>query len=282
VASESLIEKCCLIAHPAAGNPTQYLVEQAFERAGLDWRFMTFDVPADRLGDAMRGIRALGFHGVKVGDPFQSVVLEHVDDLTDAARRSGSINCITEVDDRLLGDNTEGAAIVRLIRKHTDPGGSKVVILGAGRLARAAGMELASAGAAAITLMSRNATAGQLLADSIQRQTGVNMDVVPLEGNVSIDSDPAVLVNATSLGATKPDAKLPIDIESLSTKLIVVEAAYNTWRTWLSTQAAQKGCRTIDGLAIYVEQTALALQTWTGKLPDTEEMREAAEEFLGI
>ena len=64
--------------------------------------------------------------------------------------------------------------------------------------------------------------------------------------------------------------------------LVVVEAAYNTGRTWLTAQAAQKGCKIIDGLSIYVEQTALALKAWTGKMPDTAAMREAAEEFLGI
>jgi shikimate dehydrogenase len=282
VLSESLIEKCCLIASPAAGNPTQYLVEQAFERAGLDWRFMTFDVDPERLGDAMRGIRALGFHGVKVGDPFQATVLEHVDDLTDAARRCGSINCITSQDGQIVGDNTEGAAVVRLVRQQVDPAGAKVVIVGAGRFARVIGMELAAAGASAITLISRNPTAGQLLVDSIQRQTGVTMTVVPLGANTTIDPDTAVLVNATSLGTTKPDAKLALNIDSFPPQLVIVETAYSTWRTWLSGQAAQKGCRTIDGLAIYVEQTALALKSWTGTLPDTAEMREAAEEFLGI
>ena len=53
--SASIIEKCCLIANPAAGNPTQYLIEQALEQQGLDWRFMTFEVEPERLGDAMRG-----------------------------------------------------------------------------------------------------------------------------------------------------------------------------------------------------------------------------------
>src|SRR4051812_38760985 len=65
VRSATLIEKCCLIANPAAGNPTHYLVEQSFAQSGLDWRFMTFEVEPPQLGDAMRGIRALGFHGVK-------------------------------------------------------------------------------------------------------------------------------------------------------------------------------------------------------------------------
>jgi shikimate dehydrogenase len=282
VHSESLIEKCCLIANPAAGNPTQYLMEQAFERLGLDWRFMTFDVEPERLGDAMRGIRALGFHGVKVGEPFQSSVLEHVDEFTEAAKRAGSVNCITAAGERLKGDNTEGPALVSLIRKEVDPAGKRAAILGSGRLARVAGLELAGAGFANIMIVSRNATAGQELADAIQRQTKAPATFVPLAGTVAIEPDTAVLVNATSLGSTKPDAKMPLDVESLTAKPVVVEVAYNTSRTWLTSQATQKGCRIIDGVSLYVEQTALALQTWTGEMTDTSAMREAAEEFLGI
>jgi shikimate dehydrogenase len=282
VPSASLIEKCCLIANPVAANPTHYLVEQAFERAGLDWRFMTFEVEPPRLGDAMRGIRALGFHGVKIGEPFQSSVLEHVDELSDAAKRVGSVNCITAQDERLVGDNTEGAALVALVRKEVDPAGKKVLLLGAGRLARVAAMELASAGVAAITVASRNAAAGKELADAIQRQAKAAATFVPLTGTVAIEPDTALLVNATSLGSTKPDAKMPLDAESLAAQPIVVEVAYNTARTWLTSQAAQKGCRIIDGVAIYVEQTALAFERWTGTMTDTGAMREAAEEFLGI
>ena len=63
---------------------------------------------------------------------------------------------------------------------------------------------------------------------------------------------------------------------------VVVDVAYNTSRTWLTSQAAERGCRVIDGLSLYVQQTALALQAWTGVKSDTVTMREAAEEFLGI
>jgi shikimate dehydrogenase len=282
VPSESLIEKCCLIANPAAGNPTQYLIEQAFEQQGLDWRFMTFEVESERLGDAMRGVRALGFHGVKIGEPFQTSVLEHVDELTDAARRCGSINCITASGERLVGDNTESAALVALVRQQVDPVGRRAVVIGAGRVARAIAIGLAGAGSTPITITSRNPTTGQQLVESIQQQTSAQAKFVPLVGSVVIEPDTAVLVNATSLGSLKPEGKLPIDVDSFGPKLVVADVAYNTSRTWLTGQAAQKGCRIIDGLSIYVEQTALALKSWTGALPDTVAMREAAEEFLGI
>jgi shikimate dehydrogenase len=283
VPSDSLIEKCCLIANPAAGNPTQYLLEQAFDRNGFDWRFMTFEVEPERLGDAMRGVRALGFHGVKIGEPFQAVVAEHADELTETAQKSGSINCITMIDGRLIGDNTEAAAFAMLVRQQFDPVGRSATIIGAGRLARVIAMALAAAGSTPITIASRNATDGQQLVETIQQQSSATALYVPLGSESQIlNSDTALLVNATSLGSIKPEAKLPVDVQLLGPKLVVAEVTYNVGRTWLPAQAAQQGCRIIDGLALYVEQTALSLQAWTGIMPDTVAMREAAEEFLGI
>jgi shikimate dehydrogenase len=283
VRSATLIEKCCLIANPAAGNPTHYLVEQAFAQAGLDWRFMTFEVEPAQLGDAMRGIRALGFHGVKVGDPFNEAVIEHLDEVSDVARRCGSVNCVSATGERLVGDNTEGAALVELLQQHINPVGKRAMILGAGRMARAIAIALVDAGVTAITVASRKETAGQELVALIGQQSGASATFIPLGGNsVAINADSALVVNATSLGASKPEAKLPLDVESLGPKLVVAEVAYNTSRTWLTHQAAERGCRVIDGLSLYVHQTALALRAWTGVTPDTVSMREAAEEFLGI
>jgi shikimate dehydrogenase len=283
VPSTTLIEKCCLIANPVAGNPTHYLVEQAFAHKGLDWRFMSFEVEPKSLADAMRGLRALGFHGVKIGEPFHEMVIEHLDDVSEAARRCGSVNTVTAEGERFIGDNTEGAAFVELLRQHIDPVGRQATVLGAGRLARTIAVALADAGASAITVASRNAEAGQKLVEFIQQQTPAAATAVRLGSEpLALEPETAVLVNATALGTADPEAKLPLNVESLGSKLVVSEVAYHASRTWLTRQAGERGCRIIDGLSLYVQQTALALQAWTGVRPDTVAMREAAEEFLGI
>lgn len=281
--SATLIEKCCLVACPVTGNPTQYMVEHAFALNGLDWRFMTFEVEPPRLGDAMRGIRALGFHGVKIGEPFQEAVIEHLDEVSDRARKCGSVNVIATQGDRLVGDNTEGAALVELIRQHVNVVGKRAVVVGSGRMARAIALALADAGLAGIAVACRSAERGERLVELIQQQTASTATLLPLSGAVvNVEPDTAVLVNATSLSTADHAAKLPLDSASFGTKLVVADVAYNTSRTWLTRQAAERGCRIIDGLAMFVQQTALALHTWTGMTPDTVSMREAAEEFLGI
>src|SRR4051812_26242749 len=196
VTSASLIEKCCLIANPAAGNPAQYLIEQAFAQIGLDWRFMTFEVEPDRLGDAMRGIRALGIHGTKVSEPFHVSVCEFLDELSDTARRCGSVNCVTATDEKLVGDNTEGIALADLVQQQISLIGKSAMIIGAGRLARAIAIGLTDAGVESITVASRNESAGKELIELLRKETSAKTSFIALAAApIPVDSDTALLVN---------------------------------------------------------------------------------------
>jgi shikimate dehydrogenase len=283
VTSPTLIEKCCLIAQPVAGNPTHFMIEQAFEHAGLDWRFMSFEVSPERLGDAMRGIRALGFRGVKVAEPHQETVIEYLDDLTDRARLCGSVNCVSYDGSRLLGDNTEGAALVELIQELGEIKGRRAMFVGTGRFARALATAIAQAGASSIVVASRSSTAGTRLVELIQSQ---NVEATLVEFGdkkpIKIDGDVAVLVNATSLSTLNPNSPVPIDAAAAGSDGIVADVAYNAPATWLTRAALKRGCRVIVGVDLYVRQTALALATWTGIPTDLAGMHDAAEEFLGL
>lgn len=282
--SLTLIEKCGLIAQPVAGNPTHFMIEQAFAQAELNWRFMSFEVEPAQLGDAMRGIRALGFRGVKIAEPHQQAVLEYLDDLTDRARLSGSVNCVTSDGARLLGDNTEGLALVDLVREQADLTGARAMLLGSGRLARAIATALAQNGVAAITVVSRSPESGRQLVALLQGETPVTASLVEIgEGDViQVGGDVSLLVNATSHSTSHPDRPLAMEFAAPPSAAIAVDVAYHSPDTWLTREAAKRGYRAIDGVALYVEQTALAYKSWTGVSPNTAAMREAAEEFLGL
>lgn len=284
MSSPTLIEKCCLIASPVAGNPTHFMVEQAFLLAGLDWRFMSFEVDPKLLGDALRGIRALGFRGVKVAEPHQVTVVEYLDELTERARLCGSVNCVTADGGRLLGDNTEGLALVDLVQAHQELTGKKAIVVGAGRLARVIAVALAQAGVASIAVASRSPESGRRLVDFVESETAAAASLLEFSERepIKIAGDVTLLVNASSLGTADPGATLPIELSGQSADGVVVDVSYASPSTWLTQQAAKRGCRVIDGVDLYVEQTALAFKTWTGVAPDKAAMREAAEEFLEL
>ena len=283
MSSQTLLEKCCLIGQPVAGNPTHYMIEQAIRQAGSDWRFLTFEVSKEDFADAMRGVRALGLRGVKLIAPHREAVLEFVDEQSDHAQLARSANCVTRRDGRLIADNTTGQALAKLVGEIAAASGFQVTIFGAGRAAAAIGAALALCGAAGVTFISRTAEPAMQLVSRINSDTNCTAthEVWP-DSKYVVASDVNLLINATSLGTTDPDEPLPIDVDSLRPDLIVADISFNPPNTWLLEEATRRQCQVIDGLSILVEQTALALQDWSGIEADRHAMREAAEEFLVV
>jgi shikimate dehydrogenase len=282
MSSAPLQEIVCCLGQPVAGNPTQYMLEKAFAAAGLDWEYLTCEVPPEKLADAIKGVRALGFKGANLTIPHKVEVIRHLDQLSPAAELAGAVNCVNCVDDTLVGENTDGKGFVQSLRTLVDPVGQKIVLLGAGGAARAIAVELALAGAAAITIVNRTPERGQALAELLRQKTQVAADFVPLAGDYAIPPDAGVFINATSIGLGNAAARLPIAADSLRPKLIVGDVAFNPPQTWLIRIAADRGCRALDGLGMLVNQAVICFRIWTGREADAEVMRDALEEYLEI
>lgn len=80
----------------------------AFEALGLDWAYVPFAVPPERIAEAVAGIRALGLRGVNVTVPLKELVPPYLDALTPRAARLGAVNTIINNDGHLTGDSTDG------------------------------------------------------------------------------------------------------------------------------------------------------------------------------
>lgn len=266
-----------------AGNPTQYMLEKAFDAARLDWRFLTFEVPPLEFEGALRGARIFGFHGVMLSPPHRSRVLPYLEHLGDAARISGQVNCIKQEANHLHGYNTEGRALRQLLEQAGAVKNAKVTILGAGRLARAIGAELSLVGVQELIFACRDPESAEGLVNTLLDQTPLEncrAEKLDEQAPLAIDEDCRAVVNATPIGTNGPAEHLPIDIDRLSKKTLVADVVYNPPQTWLLTRAADHDCPTIDGLTLLIEQAALAFEIWTGASADRQAMREAVEEFL--
>ena len=269
-----------MLGHPVAGNPTQYMFEKAFAHHELDWRYLSLDVPPEDLANAVRGMRAMGFHGGNCAEPHKRAVLLHLDRNTEAAELSGSVNCILREDRQLVGENTEGKSLLAAVRRRIDPAGKRIVILGAGHVARAIGVELAWAQAGPITIVNRSEAAGRYFAELLTNRLRASACYIPWEGDYAAPPETDVLIHATTIGGD--DERVPVSIDQLRADALVADAIQNPPRTRLLADAQEHGCATIDGLELFVGQAAICFKLWTEIELDTTVMSEAVEEFLGV
>ena len=267
-----------VLGYPVAENPTQVMIEAAFAKMGLDWRYLTLEVAPERLAAAVEGLRACGFKGFNCTIPHKVAVIPLLDGLSPAAEKIGAVNCVVNRDGKFLGDNTDGKGFLQSVSAVRPVSGTRVVILGAGGAARAIGVELALAGAADITIVNRDPTRGQTLASLIVERTGVSARFVPWEGKYPVPSGTEILVNATSIGLFPDvDAEVPLDLGTLKPDLLVCDVIPNPPRTRLVRDAEKAGCVVLDGLGMLVNQGVIGIQLWTGADPDPLVMRQALE-----
>lgn len=270
------------MGQPVAGNPTQYMLEKAFQAAGLDWRYLTLEVAPQNLADAIRGMRAMGFRGGNFTIPHKVTVIEHLDGLSPAAELMGAVNCVNRTGEQLIGENTDGKGFVQSLRGVTDPAGKKVVLLGAGGAARAIAVELGLSGVSDITVVNRSQPCGESLVELLNSRLQLQASFVPWNGDYELPPETEILVNATSIGLGNANARVPLAEATLHPGLIVADVIFNPPQTRLIRTAAEHGCQTVDGLGMLVNQAVISFKIWTGSDADPAVMRDALEEFLGI
>ena len=280
--SSSIQKMVCCMGKPVAGNPTQYMMEKAFAAAGLEWRYLTLEVESEDLGDAIRGMRAMGFRGGNFTIPHKVHVAQYLQGLSKAAKLMGAVNCIRREGDSFIGENTDGKGFVQSLREVTDPAGKKFVIFGAGGAARAISVELGLAGAAEMTIVNRSLERGQALVELLNDDVKVPATLSVWEDDYEVEEGTDVVVNATSIGLGDADARVPLDVETLTAEMVVADVIFNPPQTRLMRDAAERGCTTLDGLGMLVNQAVIAFKIWTDVDLDPAVMREALEEYLEV
>ena len=262
---------------PVWENPTEIMVQAAFDHHGLAFRYITTEVPADDLAAAFAGVKAMGYRGFNCTLPHKVAIIEHLDGLGESAALMGAVNCVVERDGRYIGENTDGKGFLESLSPVVDPASKRVLIFGAGGAARAVSVELALAGAASITIVNRTIERGEELVALLNAKTEVPSTLVAWHGDHPIPSDVDIVVNSTSIGLSPDTSRVAVDATTLRPGLLVADIIPNPPRTRLLAEAEAAGCQTIDGLGMLVNQGKLGIQYWTGIEPDTAVMRAALE-----
>ena len=228
--------------HRLAENPTQYMLEKAFRHHGMNWRYVNFELGNERLAEAVRAVRVLGFRGGNCTMPCKVSVIPHLDRLGQSAGLMEAVNCVVVDGGALVGENTDGKGFLQSLRQVTDPAGKRVTILGAGGAARAIAVETALAGASRITIVNRQLERGQQLVELLQTRTEVEARFLPWQGDHAVAEGTEILINATSIGMhPDADARIPLRTDSLTPGMVVADVIPNPPQTRLLQDAAARG-----------------------------------------
>lgn len=270
-------------AQPCAENPTVAMIEAAYRHHELEWRYINCEVAPDELGDAVRGARAMGWAGFNCSIPHKVAVIEFLDRLGESAEVIGAVNCAVLRDGKLIGENTDGKGFVQSLRESVDPRGKTIVMFGAGGAARAIGVESALAGAKKITVVNRSEKRGNAVVSLLNEKTATNAEFVRWDGDYQIPTGTDIVINATSIGLFPDvDACLALDMNTLTSGMVVADVIPNPPETRLIREARQIGCTVIDGLGMLVNQGVIGIKYWSGRDVDPTVMRTKLEQIFDV
>ena len=156
------------------------------------------------------------------------------------------------------------------------------MIFGSGGAARAIAVELALAGARRLTIVNRGRERGvqlvRLLNTSVADAVSglLQADFHPLAGNLcGAGGHRHRGERHVDRAFPNVEEELAIDYDTLSRDMVVADVIPNPPQTRLLREADGRGCRTIDGLGMLVDQGRIGIEHWTGVSPDADVMRSA-------
>ena len=180
------------------------------------------------------------FQAINVTIPYKKAVIPYLSELSERARKVGSVNVILRrPDGTLLGDNSDYGGFASLVRKSKIRiKDKKVLILGSGGASAAVKAVISDMGAERITVISRS---GEDNYDNIDRH-----------------ADCDVIINTTPVGMYPNNGESPVDLSVFNKLSGVIDIIYNPYKTALVLQAEELGIPAIGGLHMLVAQAVIA------------------------
>ena len=222
--------------------------------------------PLDAFAASIREFVAAGGKGANVTVPFKEEAFRLCTRLTPRAERAGAVNTLVFDGADILGDNTDGAGLLRDIEHNlAQPlAGRRVLLLGAGGAARGALVPLLAAQPASLAIANISVDKAHELADGVADLGRVEALGFPDLAGRQFD----VVINATS--ASLSGATLPLPSGLYAPGSLAYEMMYGKDETPFMAQARNDGAaHWVDGLGMLVEQAAEAFVLWRGVRPPT-------------
>ena len=260
------MDRYVVFGNPIAHSKSPVLHRLFAEQTGQAMQYDTLLAPLDDFAGCAKEFFLQG-RGANVTVPFKEDAYRLVDQLTARAQRAGAVNTLSKLaDGSLLGDNTDGAGLVRdlTVNAGFSLKGKRILVLGAGGAVRGALEPLLAEGPASVTIANRTVEKAELLAELFS-----DLGPVAASGFDWLKEPVDLIINATSASLS---GELPPIASSLIEpgKTLCYDMMYGKEPTPFCVWASGHGAgQVMDGLGMLAEQAAEAFYLWRGVRPDT-------------
>jgi shikimate dehydrogenase len=262
------MKRYAVFGHPVLHSLSPKIHQAFAKQSGIAMDYVAIECAPGDFPGTLSSFARSGGDGGNVTLPHKQRAAELCSLLSARAKRAGAVNTLIKHGTGWLGDNTDGAGLVRdLTGRHgLDLRGRRTLMIGAGGAARGVAPALLDAGIGDLFVVNRDSQKADALADLLGEPGRVHsryFDDIESLGEFEL------IINATS--ATRHGSLPTLPMSLLGPRTSAVDLSYGEAAIPFLAWARAAGAReAIDGLGMLVEQAAESFFLWHGVRPDTD------------
>ena len=263
------MDRYAVIGNPIAHSKSPQIHAAFARQTGQELSYEALLAPVDGFAQTVADFRAHGGRGLNVTVPFKLEAFALAERHTARAQAAGAVNTLAFDADGILGDNTDGAGLVRDLTANLDfaLAGRRILLLGAGGATRGVLLPLLDSRPARLTIANRTVAKAEALSTLFAARAGdCVLDACGFDALAGRRFDLVINATAASLADELPPLPPGLYAEgALAYDMMYARAPTRFMRAALADGAA----RVADGLGMLVEQAAESFTLWRGVRPDS-------------
>ncbi len=258
-------------SYAVVGNPIAHSksprIHMAFaQQTGQSMQYTALLAPLNGFKATVENFRLQGGKGLNVTVPFKLEAYQLASRLTERAKVAQAVNTLTFENGVILGDNTDGAGLVRDIESNLSISieAKRILLLGAGGAARGVILPLLQRKPSLLAIANRTPDK----AAALQQQFSPDSAIVAGDFSQFTGEKFDIVINATSASLHGELPAIPVSV--LTHAELAYDMMYSHKLTSFLKFAQRCGAQQVaDGIGMLVEQAAESFFLWRGIRPDT-------------
>ena len=267
-----------VFGHPVNHSLSPFIHGLFARQTGQVMSYRPFDVAPEEFAQRVQEFFAQGGRGLNVTLPHKIAAVEVAGELTARAAHAAAVNTLATKGDAILGDNTDGAGLVRDLCDNLGLviTNRRLLVIGAGGATRGILAPLLGLSPTLVVIANRTRERAEALSAAFS-------DLGATQGVGFEFLEPApfdLVINATSASLSGEMPPIPAGV--IGSQTVCYDLAYGRSATAFVRWARAQGCaQALQGLGMLVEQAAESFRLWRGVRPATGAVLEVLRERVG-